>query len=89
MVQDFPHTPTLDFGCTACPRWYAGLLAPLSDAKAIWGLLVSSYMNVFLISIPLGFLAHFLSWGAVPVFVLVSTSRTVQLSAATTAECPR
>ena len=29
-------------------------------------------MNVFLISIPLGFLAYFLKWGAVPIFVLVS-----------------
>ena len=61
-----PSCPNLTITCAA------GMFAPLSDLRAISGLIFSSWMNVFLVSIPLGFCAYFLNWGAVPIFVLVS-----------------
>jgi Ca2+:H+ antiporter len=41
-----------------------GVVSPMKDARAIWGLLMSSYMNVLLLAAPLGFAAHFLGWSA-------------------------
>ena len=35
-------------------------------------LFTSSWMNIFLLAVPLGWLAYFLHWNAIAVFVLVS-----------------
>lgn len=48
-----------------------GFFAPASDAKAISSLIFSSYLNVLLLIIPFGFLAHFLNWPAGLRFSLV------------------
>jgi Ca2+:H+ antiporter len=40
------------------------------DATAIRDMLGSSYLNLLLLCIPLGFAAWALDWGAVPVFLL-------------------
>jgi Ca2+:H+ antiporter len=41
-----------------------GYFAPVSDAKAISGLILSSWLNVLLLSVPFGFVAQFLNWPA-------------------------
>jgi Ca2+:H+ antiporter len=41
-----------------------GFFSPAKDAKAISGLIFSSYLNVLLLVVPFGFLAHFLNWPA-------------------------
>lgn len=56
-----------------CIAFVAGYFAPVSDAKAIAGLITSSYLNVLLLSIPFGFAAHFCGWPALLRFGLVST----------------
>ena len=43
------------------------------DVTAIWGLLTSSYLNVLLLSVPLGYLAHALKWAPLLRFSLVSS----------------
>jgi hypothetical protein len=54
---------------TAC----AGTIDVAADAKAIWGLLMSSYMNLLLVAVPLGFAAQLLGWSAGLRFGLVSS----------------
>jgi hypothetical protein len=49
-----------------------GFFSPASDAKAISSLIFSSYLNVLLLVIPFGFVAHFLNWPAALRFSLVS-----------------
>ena len=48
----------------------AGWFAFGTDAKAIYGLIMSSWLNVLLVMAPLGIMAHYLNWGAVAVFVM-------------------
>ncbi|KAL3154685.1 hypothetical protein ABBQ38_011234 [Trebouxia sp. C0009 RCD-2024] len=48
------------------PGWFAFK----SDVKAIYGLIMSSWMNVLLVMAPLGILSHYLHWGPVAVFLL-------------------
>ena len=50
----------------------AGWISPRSDARAVARLFTSSWMNLFLLAVPLGWLAYFLRWNAIAVFVLVS-----------------
>jgi Ca2+:H+ antiporter len=50
-----------------------GFFSPAKDAKAISGLIFSSYLNVLLLVVPFGFLAHFLNWPAGLRFSLVGT----------------
>jgi hypothetical protein len=38
---------------------------------AVLKLFISSYLNILLLAVPLGWAAHFANWGAIPVFVLV------------------
>jgi hypothetical protein len=45
--------------------------SPKTDAKAIFGMLTSSWINVLLVIAPLGYVADKLEWGAVSVFCLV------------------
>eukprot|EP00884_Botryococcus_braunii_P017948 jgi/Botrbrau1/4837/Bobra.0325s0048.1 len=47
-----------------------GWIAPKTDAAAVWHLFTSSYMNLLLVSVPLGFLAQYLNWGAPAIFSL-------------------
>lgn len=49
-----------------CTGWFAFK----SDVKAIYGLIMSSWMNVLLVMAPLGILSHYLHWGPVAVFLL-------------------
>lgn len=51
-----------------------GYFSPAKDAKAISGLIFSSYLNVLLLVIPFGFVAHFLNWPAGLRFSLVGTT---------------
>ena len=41
-----------------------------TDVKAIYGLIMSSWMNMLLVMAPLGVMAHYLNWGPIAVFVL-------------------
>lgn len=52
----------------------AGWFAPKTDAVAVWRLFTSSYINILLISVPLGFLAKQVNWGAAAIFGLVPPS---------------
>ena len=52
----------------------AGVIDVAADARAIWGLLMSSYMNLLLVAVPLGFAAQLLGWSAGLRFGLVSQS---------------
>ena len=52
---------------------HAGWIAPRSDAKAVLRLFTSSWMNLLLLTIPFGWLAFFLHWNAIAIFVLVGT----------------
>jgi hypothetical protein len=59
---------------------WAGVIDVSADARAIWGLLMSSYMNLLLVAVPLGFAAQLLGWSAGLRFSLVSCrSQLVQL----------
>lgn len=49
----------------------AGWVSPRSDAVAIWRLFTGSWMSLLLLAVPFGWIAHFVHWGSVPVFVLV------------------
>ena len=51
-----------------------GLVAPLGDAQALSDMLTSSYFNVLLVCVPLGWAASCLGWGSVPVFFFNFTS---------------
>lgn len=51
---------------TEGPGWFAFK----GDAVAIYGLVMSSWMNVLLVLAPLGILAHFLNWSPIAVFLL-------------------
>ena len=42
----------------------AGWISPRSDARAVARLFTSSWMNLFLLAVPLGWLAYFLHWNA-------------------------
>ena len=55
------------------PTWWS----PKSDAKALWGLLISSWFNVCLVLVPLGWVSAKLQWNAVAIFSLVRASRAV------------
>lgn len=59
---------------------FAGAINVEADAKAIFGLLMSSYMNVLLVAVPLGFAAQIFGWSAGLRFGLVSAgARTTAL----------
>ncbi len=61
----------------------AGVLSPMKDAKAIWGLLWSSCMNILLVAAPLGVAAHMLAWPATLRFGLVRSVFAARLGAKT------
>ena len=50
----------------------AGFFSPLTDAKAITGLVLGSYMNVLLVTVPLGWAAAIFHWGPIANFLLVN-----------------
>ena len=50
-----------------CAGWIPGK----TDAKALWGLLTGSWLNLLLIVVPIGWVVHFCHLNAVLVFVLV------------------
>ena len=68
---------------------HAGWIAPRSDAKAVFRLFTSSWMNVLLLTIPFGWLAYFLQWNAMAIFVLVGpcSSREAAVSIRTQHGC--
>jgi hypothetical protein len=45
--------------------------SPKSDIKAVWGLLTSSWLNVALVLVPLGYASSKLGWNATAIFTLV------------------
>ena len=49
----------------------AGIVSLTGDTKAVWGLLTSSWLNLLLLSVPLGYAAHFLNWSPIARFSLV------------------
>jgi hypothetical protein len=49
----------------------AGWVSPRTDVAAIWRLFTGSWMSLLLLAVPFGWIAHFVHWGSVPVFVLV------------------
>lgn len=57
-----------------------GLLSFSTDVSAIWGLLVSSYMNLLLVAVPLGFAAQLLGWSAGLRFSLVRDIRILSVN---------
>ena len=56
---------TLNYPC-------AGWIAPRTDAKAVARLFTSSWMNLLLLAVPFGWIAYFLHWNPIAIFVLVS-----------------
>ena len=58
----------------APPAAPPGFVAPLDDLQALSDMLRSSYFNLLLVCVPLGWAASSLRWGAVPVFALNFTS---------------
>ena len=56
---------------TTAPWVHAGLFSPKTDLKAYYLLVVGSWMNLLLLAVPLGWIAYFLHWGSVPIFLLV------------------
>ena len=52
----------------------AGVISVKGDLTAIWGLLTSSYLNVLLLSVPLGYLAHAMNWAPLLRFSLVTSA---------------
>lgn len=50
---------------------YAGWVPGKTDAKALWGLLIGSWLNLLLIVVPIGWVVHFCHLNSVLVFVLV------------------
>lgn len=50
----------------------AGVFAPWSDARTIWAMLTSSWMNLLLLSIPVGIVSGFREMNPTLVFVSVS-----------------
>ena len=59
---------------SAPPAAPPGFVAPLDDLQALSDMLRSSYFNLLLVCVPLGWAASSLRWGAVPVFALNFTS---------------
>ena len=51
-----------------------GVISVKSDLSAVWGLLTSSYLNLLLLSVPLGYMAQALRWAPLLRFGLVSSS---------------
>lgn len=47
-----------------------GVVSPLQDVKAIAGLFTSSWLNLLIVCVPLGWLAQLLHWGPYPIFIL-------------------
>ena len=58
-----------------------GVISVKSDVTAIWGLLTSSYLNMLLLSVPLGYTAHALNWAPLLRFSLVSTRNCAAMQA--------
>lgn len=52
-----------------CTGWIPGK----TDAKALWGLLTSSWLNLLLLVVPIGWAVHFAHLNSILVFCLVST----------------
>ena len=49
---------------------HAGWFSFKTDATAIYGLIMSSWLNILLVTAPLGIVAHFLHWSPIAVFLL-------------------
>ena len=49
----------------------AGVFAPVDDAKAVWAMLTSSWMNLLLVCIPLGIVSGIMKMNPTLVFVSV------------------
>ena len=49
----------------------AGWVPGKTDAKALWGLLTGSWLNLLLIVVPIGWIVHFCHLNSVLVFILV------------------
>ena len=49
---------------------YTGWWSFKTDVKAIGGLIFSSWLNLLLITAPLGIMSQFLHWGPTPTFIL-------------------
>ncbi|KAK9829782.1 hypothetical protein WJX72_007883 [[Myrmecia] bisecta] len=47
-----------------------GVWSPRSDARAIGSLLLSSWLNLLCLAVPLGYIAHGLKWNAMAIFIL-------------------
>ena len=49
----------------------AGLISPMTDLRAYYQLVIGSWMNLLLLAVPLGWIAYFLHWGSMAIFLLV------------------
>lgn len=58
----------LKLQCYCDTGWVPGK----TDAKALWGLLTGSWLNLLLLVVPVGWIVHFCHLNSVLVFVLVS-----------------
>jgi len=55
---------------------FAGWIPGKTDAKALYGLLTSSWLNLMLLVVPVGWICHFCHVNSIVVFILVSASAT-------------
>ena len=53
------------------PPPQSGWIAPRQDLKTAWEMLISSWLNVLLLLLPLGFASGLLGWPASATFILV------------------
>lgn len=43
----------------------------MTDLRAYYQLIIGSWMNLLLLAVPLGWVAYFLHWGSMAIFLLV------------------
>ena len=58
--------------CNSLFGMFAGWIPGRNDAKALLGLLTSSWLNLMLLVVPVGWICHFCHVNSIVVFVLVS-----------------
>ena len=57
--------------CNSVFGMFAGWIPGRNDAKALLGLLTSSWLNLMLLVVPVGWICHFCHVNSIVVFVLV------------------
>ncbi|KAK9852807.1 hypothetical protein WJX84_009290 [Apatococcus fuscideae] len=65
-----PEVQKPDAEDVGAPSKGPGIISPMTDFRAYYQLVIGSWMNVLLLAVPLGWVAYFLHWGSMAVFLL-------------------